>query len=491
MWFRGRTVVAMMIVTALVAGMATYAVFEYSGWALKSRDSRPGVASSDMADGLNQAELDKINKAVGLIEHRYIAPADRNKLIDGAVQGMVESLNDPFSVYKSEEEAEKFSDSLQGAFTGIGATLNVVNGFIVVEAPIRGSPAERAGLQPKDILLSVNGDNLQGLQLNDAVAKIRGPKGTKAKLKVRREGLAEPLDLELVRDRIDLQTVSADFGTDGVGQITINQFTEDTSGQFADELGAMWAKGLKALVIDVRDNPGGMLQSVIEIADQLLVKDKPIVQSEYRDGKRNVDVATHGAKNGIRVPIVVLMNKGSASAAEILAGALKQSAGAILIGEQTYGKGTVQASYPHELGDRSLMKLTIYKWLLPDGTWIHEKGISPDIAVEQPAYFQASRLPRDIVMKYDTTGEAVMNLQNILAGVGFPADRNDGYFSQGTALALKAFQKRESLEATGEVTAETAQRLEEALYSNLLIAGNDKQLQAALAKARELANASK
>jgi carboxyl-terminal processing protease len=488
-WFRGRTVVAMMVLTAIAAGMATYLFLELPSWGMISNNTQPGMASSDSAEGLQQNELDKMNKAIHLIENRFLLPTDRTQLLDGAIQGMVESLHDPYSVYKSQVEAEIFNDTLQGAFTGIGADLRVDNGAIVVEAPIRGSPAEKAGLRPWDILLSVNGESLQGLTRSEAVAKIRGPKGTKAKLKVQRNGTSEPLDLEIVRDRIDIESVHADIGSDGIGHLRINQFNEDTSGQVAKELETMESNGLKALVIDVRDNPGGLLQSVIDIADQLLEKGKPIVQSENRDGKRMVEYAPKGIKSDKRFSMVVLVNKGSASSAEILAGALKQSGNAVIVGETTYGKGTVQVSFNDILGDRSIVKLTVNKWLLPDGTWIQGKGIKPDVVVSQPNYFLASRLPRDTVLKYDSTGDAVKNLQNILEGVGFPADRSDGYFSLATKAALEAFQKHESLPVTGDVNLATAERLEEKLYANLHDDPEyDKQWQAALSKAREMMN---
>ncbi|WP_373230828.1 S41 family peptidase [Cohnella sp.] len=486
MWFRGRTVLAMMVLTAIAASMATYVYQALPGWFSSASAPEPGIASSDSEKGIQKDELDKINKAIDLIQRRYLLPMDRNQLLDGAIQGMVEALDDPYSVYKSKDEAQKFTDALEGAFTGIGAELRLDKGAIVVEAAFRGSPAEKAGLQPHDILLSVNGESLQGLTLSDAVLKIRGPKGTKAKLKVQRAGAAHPLELELVRDRIDRITVDAKLGADGIGRLWINQFNYETSAQVAEQLSSMEESGLKALIIDVRDNPGGILQSVIDVADQFVEKGKPIVQSEYKDGQRKSEFAPNGFRTSKQYPIVILMNKGSASAAEILAGALKQSANAVLIGETTYGKGTVQVSYDKELGDGSLVKLTVYKWLLPDGTWIHEKGITPDITVPQPEYFLASRLPRDSVLKYDFTGEAVKNLQNIMEGVGYPADRNDGYFSLGTKTALEAFQLQESLPVTGDVTAETAQRLEERLYVNLQDDNYDMQWQSALAKAREM-----
>jgi carboxyl-terminal processing protease len=488
-WFRGRTVGVLVAATALIASVATYAWFEFG--ANPSSNAQGGLFTSDPIVGLQQKDIDKLNKALELIQNRYMRAADHNKLIDGAVQGLVESLHDPYSVYKTAEEADKFNDALQGAFTGIGADLRVENGDIVVESTIRGSPAERAGLQPKDILLSVNGEKLHGLKLSEAISKIRGPKGTKAKLKVQRQGAAEPLDLELVRDRIDLgsETVHSEITPEGIGHLWINQFNNVTSNQVFDEVKAMEAKGLKALVIDVRDNPGGLLQSVIEVANQFVAKGKPIVAYEYKDGKQMVEKAADGANANKTYPLFVLMNKGSASAAEILAGALKQSANAVLVGTTTYGKGTVQVPFNDELGDGSMVKLTVYKWLLPDGTWINEKGIEPDIQVAQPDYFLASRLPRDIVLKYDMTSEAVKNLQNILAGVGFPADRKDGYFSEATKIALMGFQAQQSLAETGEVDATTADRLEEKLYANLHDnPAYDAQWQAALAASKERIN---
>jgi len=488
-WFRGRTVAALLALTTLVACAATYAVLEWPGWTVSRAGAGAGDRSPGGPEGLRQDEMDKINKAVSLIERRFSQEADRSKLLDGAIQGMVESLGDPYSVYKPESEAEKFNETLQGTFTGIGAELKIVKGEVVVEAPIRGTPAERAGLQPGDVLLSVNGASLTGLSIGEAVEKIRGPKGTKAKLKVRRAGIADAIDLELVRDRIDPQTVDAEALPGGIGVLTINQFGEETAAEVEEVLGNLQSKGLRALIVDVRDNPGGNLQAVVEVADQLLQKGKPIVQYEYRNGERKTDEAEKGAGFGQDLPIVVLTNKGSASAAEILAGALKQSAGALLVGEKTYGKGMVQVPFPGELGDRSLVKLTVYKWLLPDGAWIDGKGIEPDVAVSQPDYFLAWRLPRETTLKYDETGEDVANLQTILEGIGYPADRKDGYFSQRTKESVERFQKSESLPATGEVDSATAERLEERLYSNLQNRENDVQWQAAYDQVRKLLEA--
>jgi carboxyl-terminal processing protease len=484
-WLRGRTVLSLVLLSAVAGGALVWGAARMG--LLLPRSNVPVLSiggSGTGAEGLRQDELDKLNKTLDLIGSRYLLKVDRKKLIDGALEGMVEALGDPYSVYLSGEEAARFTDTAEGAFTGIGADLKKENDLIVVEAPLRGSPAERAGLQPHDVILMVNGESLQGLTLSEAVAKIRGPKGTKAKLKVLRAGAKEPLELELVRDRIPVETVRGQFDSEGIGRLIISQFTANTPAETADELKAMEAKGLKALIVDVRNNPGGMTDSVQRIASLFIPRGRTIVQYEYGDGRKEVETSS-GPAEGKPYPIFVLMNKSSASSAEILAGALKQSAGAVLIGEKTFGKGTVQINFNDELGDGSLVKLTTLKWLLPDGTWIHHAGLTPDMTVAQPAYWLAYKLPREQTLRRDDTGEDVKNLQLILEGVGFPVDRKDGYFSEGTELALKAFQTRERLPATGQLDDRTADRLEEALYAELQKPENDLQLQAAQARARE------
>lgn len=485
MWVRGRTVLALMVLAAVASGITTYAALRNPGFLAIESPGRNEPASASPGHGINEKELEKFNKAFELIREKFLLASDRDRLLDGAIQGMVEALSDPYSVYKTAEDSEAFTDELQGAFTGIGANLTLVKGNVVVESTIKGTPAERAGLQPKDVLISINGESLRGLTLTEAVAKIRGPKGTKAKLSVQREGFSEPLDLELVRDRIDLVTVHAEMAEHGIGYLVIHKFTFDTARSVAEELALLEQQGLKALVIDVRDNPGGTVQAVEEIVAQFVEKGKPIMQFEYRDGKVKTDYAEQGLAEAKPYPIVVLMNKESASAAEILAGALQQSADALLVGERTYGKGTVQVSYEDELGDGSLMKLTVYKWLLPNGVWVNETGIPPNVTVSQPRYYYATQLPRGTAMKLDDTGEQVENLQLILEGVGFPADRTDGYFSTGTEEALKRFQRQEGLPETGAIDDATAVRLEEALYERLQQKEYDKQWLEALKLARE------
>lgn len=481
---------ALLLFLAAAAGAASTLLLwrgEASGWT--GIGARPPDRPAGDATGWSAKELEKLNRVLELVEKRYLFAPDRERLLDGAIQGMLESLGDPYSVYMSAGEAAQYADSLQGAFTGIGAELMIEKGHVVVVAPITGSPAEKAGLKPKDILLSVNGEPLQGLSLHEAVKKIRGPKGTKAKLRVLRPGTEGELELELVRDRIELETVRSELDADGVGRLWISQFTSDTFRRVREELEKLEAGGMRALVIDLRNNPGGILTTVVAVAELFVPRGKTIVIYEDGAGVRQEERSRSQLSSPKPYPIVVLVNGGSASSAEVLAGALQQSAGAVLVGETTYGKGTIQMNYERELGDGSLVKLTVYKWLLPDGTWVNGRGIRPDVEVRLPAWFSAPRLPRDRVLELDQAGDDVRILQLILGGLDLPAGRNDGYFDRSTRESVRTFQQREGLPVTGQVDEATADRLEEALYLKMLDPQHDTQWMTARRIALETAGA--
>ncbi|MCM3128249.1 MULTISPECIES: S41 family peptidase [unclassified Paenibacillus] len=465
----------LLVVLALLGGsLLTLAVVNYQG--LSSQGGEGLLAS---VTGSNQKnELQKIETALDLIEANYYQDVDRTKLIDGAINGMMESLGDPYSNYMGQETAAQFEESIEGSFTGIGAEVSSQDGNVVVVSPIKGSPAEKAGIQAKDVILSVNGESLQGLDLNDAVSKIRGPKGSEAKVQVQRAGTSEPLDFSIIRDDIDLETVYAEMKDDGVGVITITQFSLNTGERFKEELAKLESQNMKGLVIDVRNNPGGVLSVVIDIAEQFVPSGELIVQVEDKNGNRETNESKGSAKD---YPVSVLMNKGSASASEILAGALQQSAGATLLGEHSFGKGTVQTSFERQLGDGSLVKITIAKWLTPNGDWIHEKGIEPDISVSQPDYFSVAPINKDnLPLKYDTNSTDVKNAQTMLEGLGYKTDRKDGYYDDKTVEAVKAFQTSQGLSVSGNINEETAAALETALIERIGDPAYDTQLKQAV-----------
>ncbi|OUM94995.1 MAG: peptidase S41 [Thermobacillus sp. ZCTH02-B1] len=488
MLFRGRTVTAMLLLTALASALVTLTAAER--WLLEGRDLEPQAGAAPSGDGgLTEREAARLGEVLDLIERKYYVPVDREKLLEGAIRGMLETLDDPYSAWLDKSEAEQLEDSLEGTFSGIGARLQVRGGLVIVESAIKDSPAERAGLHPRDVILSVNGHSLVGVDLNEAVNLIRGPKGTKAKLLVQREGVAEPFELILVRDEIDLETIFTRLTPDGIGVIEIRQFTLHSLDKFGKALEELEASGMKALVIDVRNNPGGPLPAVVSIAQLFIPKGEPIVQVENRQGGREVTVS-QGEKKPY--PVAVLINRGSASAAEVLAAALQESAGALLVGETTFGKGTVQVSYESHASPGSQVKLTIAKWLTPSGRWVHDEGVSPDIAVEQPDYFRVARLSRERTLARDMAAEDVKSLQIMLKALGYHAGRTDGYFDAATEEALKAFQQAEDLPATGRTDDATADRLEQRVRERIGDPANDRQLNRAIdaLRARVAASAS-
>ncbi|AWB46197.1 peptidase S41 [Paenibacillus sp. CAA11] len=440
--------------------------------------------------GPSSDQLDKVKTAMELVKQNYYQDVDTDKLVDGAIQGMMNALNDPFSSYMGKQTAKQFTEQIQGSFTGIGAEVSMENGNVVVVSPIKGSPAEKAGIRAKDILLSVNGQSFEGLTLNEAVAKIRGPKGTVAKVKVKREGSPNPLEFSINRDDIALETVNARMEQGGIGYIEITEFSENTAERFASELAKLESQGMKGLVLDVRNNPGGVLGTVEEMAQRFVPKGKLIVQVEYKSGERKKTVST-GPSSVKPYPVVLLTNKGSASASEILAGALKESAGAKLIGENTYGKGTVQQSYNRPFGDGSLLKITMAKWLTPDGEWIHKKGIKPDVAVAQPDYFSVAPINKEKTLKFDDNNDDVKSAQTMLNGLGYKPGRRDGYFDAGTRDAVRKFQEDQNLPVSGDIDAKTADAMEENLVKKIADPQNDAQLNRAFEEVRqEIAGAS-
>jgi carboxyl-terminal processing protease len=375
---------------------------------------------------------------------------------------MVQSLEDPYSTYMDPKAAIQFKEGLESSLTGIGAEVTMKKGKLTIVFPIKGSPAEKAGILPSDQVLKVNGKRLDGLDTSEAVSKIRGPKGSKARLEILRPGSSDTIRVTVIRDEIPIQTVHASLDGEKIGKITLTQFSEGTAKDFKKSLRTLEEKGLKRLVVDVRGNPGGLLSSVLEICDELIGGKKTIVQTEDSNGKRK----TYEGKNvkGKSYPIAVLINKGSASASEILAAALKEAEGYPVVGETSFGKGTVQT--PEEFEDGSSMKLTVGKWLTPKGNWIDQhggsKGIKPTHKVKAPSYLSVFPPQPNRVMKEDENSGEVKAMQTVLDTLGYTPGRTDGYFDARTSLAVKAFQKNHNLHIHGRFDQKTAKKLYEA-----------------------------
>lgn len=446
----------------------------------KAESEKPHSQEQTVPDiTIEEGNMDKIVQAYQLIKGNYVEEVKEEKLVEGAIQGMLKTLDDPYSVYMDKETAKKFSQSLDSSFEGIGAEVSMVDGKIVIVAPFKDSPAEKAGLKPNDQILKVDDESVDGLDLYEATLRIRGEKGTKVKLEIMRQGLKEPITVSVKRDEIPQITVYSKTkkqDNQSVGYIEITSFSEDTATEFKKQLSQLEKKDIDGLVIDVRGNPGGFLESVQEILKEFVTKDNPYMQIEKRNGEREKYYTTLGKEKPY--PVAVLIDKGSASASEILAGALQEAEGFTLIGETTFGKGTVQQAVP--MGDGSNIKLTLFKWLTPEGNWIHKKGIKPNLEVTQTELYHTHPLQLTEPLKKDMNNEQVKNAQQILKSLGYETGRKDGYFNEATETAVKAFQQENELKVTGVIDGKTAAALEQNVVKELKKESNDLQLQAAL-----------
>ncbi|MGD6831698.1 S41 family peptidase [Sutcliffiella halmapala] len=484
-----KIVTLLMVLSVLVGAGGTYAALTWLGSnpvsAVPSQQSQDyditlEEPSKETAKDLD-SQMAKIQQAYELISSRYVEEVESEKLIQGAIQGMVDTLEDPYSVYMDKETADQFNQSLESSFEGIGAEVGMQNGKVTIVSPFKGSPAEKAGLQPNDQILKVDEEDIEGLDLYQAVLKIRGEKGSVVKLQIQRPGVQDPFVVEVTRDTIPIETVySETYDHEGkkVGYIQITSFSQNTGEDFKKQLAALEEQNIEGLVVDVRGNPGGLLEQVQVIASELVTKDKPYVQIEQRNGEKQRFFSSITEQKPY--PIITLIDKGSASASEILAGALKEAGNYEIVGDASFGKGTVQQAVP--MGDGSNLKLTLYKWLTPDGNWIHEKGVEPTIPVKQPDFFYANpiNLEKEEQLGYDTNSEKVKNVQLMLKGLGFDPGREDGYFSKETETAVKSFQSENELSATGKVDGNTAELIQSKLLEAVRAEKNDVQLQEAM-----------
>lgn len=346
----------------------------------------------------------KINDIIRYIDDKYyLEDYDKEQLKANAYRGLIETLDDRYSGYFTKDQYASFIESSTGEYQGIGAAVNFNEETkdIMIVSPFIGSPAEKAGLLPGDIIKKVDGEDIKGLSLEEVVQnKIRGKKDTKVILTIYRPEIVENdegeleikdtdvkeedfMDIEIIRDVISEPTVSYDMLDNNMGYIRVTGFEEVTYQQFKEALVDLESQMLEGLIIDLRNNPGGLLNIVIDMADELLPEGL-IVYTEDKEGNRQVAYSDN--KHQFNKPLVVLVNENSASASEILAGAVKDSGTGTLVGTTTFGKGLVQRVFPLE--DGSAIKLTIAKYFTPSGDYIHDKGITPDIEAELPEEWQ-------------------------------------------------------------------------------------------------------
>lgn len=340
-----------------------------------------GAAEASADSVINDDTIKKLETLEELINKQYYKDEDidTDAMIEGMYAGLVDSLGDPYSVYYTAEEWQEMLTETEGIYYGIGAyvSLDTTTGFAKISGVIANTPAEEAGLRENDIIYLVDGETTQGYELTEVTSMIKGEEGTTVHLTIYREGEPDYLEMDVTRRKIESPTVNYEMYDNGVGYIQITEFDEVTSDQFAEALAVIKGSRAKGLILDLRSNPGGSLPVVVDISRSILPKGL-IVYTEDKYGKR--DEYTCDGKNELDIPLVVLVNGNSASASEILAGAIKDYNKGTLIGTTTFGKGIVQRV--QQLTDGTAVKLTISSYYTPNGNNIHGIGIEPDIVCE-------------------------------------------------------------------------------------------------------------
>lgn len=341
------------------------------GRVINSEKTKPSFLSED-------ADFELYWNVWSLLKNRYVErPVSDTTLFYGSLKGMVDSLGDPYTVFFDPETNKKFSQQLSGKFEGIGAEIGMKDGALIIIAPLADSPAIRAGLEAGDFIIKIDDTDTVNMSIDEAVTRIRGPKNTVVKLNIFRKGSEKTKDFSITRSEITVKSVVYKLRDDGISVIGISEFGNDTESDFKQAIQEILVKNSKGLVIDLRNNPGGYLETAVSVAGEWIPATKIVVIEQNADRKEFVSSGPARLKG---MPTVVLVNEGSASASEILAGALQDYGLAKLVGAQTFGKGSVQDL--ENLDDGSAVKYTIAEWLTPNGRSINKVGITPDEKVD-------------------------------------------------------------------------------------------------------------
>lgn len=312
-------------------------------------------------------QIEKFKDVLSLADKYYVDNIDTQKLVDAAINGMLGQL-DPHSVYIPAKETQAISEEFSGSFEGIGIQFDVVNDTLLVVSPISGGPSEMVGIQAGDKIVQIDAKSCIGITQDEVIKKLRGPKGTKVDVTVVREGVDKPLDFEITRDKIPIYSVTASFMVnDRVGYIYLNRFAETTGKELEDALTKLKSQGMKELILDLRDNPGGLLNEAVDVASEFIPKGKTIVYTKGRIEEANENFPSNGGSYN-KLPLIVLVNGGSASASEIVSGSIQDLDRGLIVGETSFGKGLVQRQF--SLDDGSAVRITIARYYTPSGRLI-------------------------------------------------------------------------------------------------------------------------
>lgn len=373
-----KKVTTLVVIVVLVTNLMTFGLTNLMSTTFNNKAYVPLAEYNRLKYVYN--EFSKVMKVENYIQNNYLRDIDREKLMDGQLKGLLQSLEDPYSAYLTEDEFTSLMEQTSGSFGGIGVVVTPGDdNLITVVSPIEDTPGEKAGIKSGDKIIKVNGTEFLAENMDEAVKVMKGEPNTKVTLTIMRTSKDkenEVFDLEITREIIRLITVKSNIIDDNIGYIKISSFDDLTYKDFKEQLDKLGKQNIEGLIIDLRNNPGGLLDRTVQIADELL-GEGDIVYTQTKDGKKYYE---RSDKKMVDYPLAILINGGSASASEILSGAIKDHNRGVLIGTTTFGKGVVQRI--HDLEDGSGLKLTISEYFTPNGINIHGVGIEPDILVE-------------------------------------------------------------------------------------------------------------
>jgi carboxyl-terminal processing protease len=344
----------------------------------------PGVETAPNGTDEGQ-ELDALFKPFWeswqIVNEQYVTqPLEKEKLMQGAIRGMLQSLDDPYTSYMDPFQYQQNTASLEGDYEGIGAWVDITGEYLAIISPMPGSPAEKAGLKAGDIVVAIDGEDMTGIPGDLVLRRILGPAGSEVVLSVQREDSSEPLEFKIIRENIVIPSLEAKMLDNNIGYIRLYTFGEDTGKDLSKELSTLMKSNPNGLVLDLRNNSGGYLTTAVDVVSEFIDAGKIVLYQEYGDGSRQTWETNRGGK-ALDIPLVVLVNEGTASASEITAGAIQDYERGTLVGTTTFGKGLVQNWIPLR-NDNGAVSITTAHWLTPDERQIHKLGLTPDVVVE-------------------------------------------------------------------------------------------------------------
>ena len=442
---KSRLVLLLLVTIILTALIAVAATLGFQHW-------RSGL------DKHQRQSLSKVENVYQTLTNDYYKKKDPDKLSKAAIDGMVKELDDPYSEYMTKDQTKSFNEDVSGDFVGIGAEMQKKDKHVQITSPMKGSPAEKAGLKPKDIVKKVDGKSVKGQPLEAIVKKVRGKKGSTVTLTIQR-GTHEQ-DFKIKRDKIHVKSV--DYSKHGsVAVLKINKFQSSTSGELKSALLKAHKAGINKVVLDLRNNPGGLLDEAVKMINVFVDKNKTAVELQKGDHTENIKTSNNALKEAQDMDVSILINEGSASASEVFTGAMRDYNKATIYGSKSFGKGIVQTT--HEFKDGSLLKFTNMKWLTPKGHYIHKKGIQPDHTIKPPKYQQLSVIPTDKTLKVGDNNQHVSTIKIGLNALGYHTDDESKTFDSNLERQVKAFQKDHHLDETGAFDKSTNEKFTQAL----------------------------